>query len=85
MTHPGRPILVRTGQMLADFGVTLATSTRATIGFMSGRSARIAQYHQSGTGRMPARPFQRIPEEWARAFRQAVRAQVRRWLSGGVK
>lgn len=84
-THPGRPILVRTGEMLADFGVVAATSTRAAIGFLSDRSRRIAGYHQSGTRRMPARPFQRVPEEWARAFRQAIRSQVRRWLNGGTR
>lgn len=79
-THPGRTILVRTGQMLDDWGVTKATGTMFRLGFTTERSAKIANYHQTGTRRMPARRLLGIPNEWSRDLRLAVRAQVRRWL-----
>lgn len=79
-THPGRTILVRTGQMLDDWGLIAATGTMFRLGFTTDRSARIAGYHQRGTRRMPARRLLGIPNEWSRDIRMAIRSQVRRWL-----
>jgi hypothetical protein len=70
ITHPGRPILVRTGELRRDLvddpDVREATPTRMAYGT---RVVRYGVHHQTGTGRMPARPpFGKISEAQKRAW-----------------
>ena len=82
--YPGRPILVRTGEMMADL-VVRATSTMFRLEWGSAESARKAGWHQRGTRKMPARPFQGITDKLARDIRMKIRSQVRLWLRGRVR
>jgi hypothetical protein len=70
-----RSTLHDTSRMFEDFGVVEASRKRFVLGFRSRRSERIAEYHQHGTRRMPARPFLGVPARWVTDL---VRALVRR-------
>lgn len=54
----GAPILVRTGAMRADFlGEGEGSIRRVTRDSLEvGATSKFARFHQTGTGRMPARP-----------------------------
>ncbi|MCC7241203.1 MAG: phage virion morphogenesis protein [Acidobacteria bacterium] len=54
----GEPVDLRdSGRMLDDLTVLEASDRGVKVGFKTERSARIAQYHETGTKHMPARPF----------------------------
>jgi phage gpG-like protein len=56
MTKPSKSNLTETGQMLND--ITYSTSQNSIrIFFKTERSDTIALYHETGTSKMPARPF----------------------------
>ncbi|RIJ76611.1 hypothetical protein D1871_11095 [Nakamurella silvestris] len=60
---PGRPILVRTGEMRDSlthrpFGIDTVGDTRAEFGTADPK----AKYHQHGTSKMPARPPVKVSE-----------------------
>jgi hypothetical protein len=56
----GEPVDLRaTGQMLDDLVVTEVDAHRVRVGFRTERSAKLAELHEHGTSRMPARPFMR--------------------------
>lgn len=75
--YPGRPILVRTGQLRRDltrrpFGVEAITSDEMRLG----TSLRYARYHQTGTPRMP----RRRPIDLTELQKRELVKIVQRWI-----
>lgn len=72
-----RPVnLHLTGEMLDGYGFRRKSANSIEIGMVSGSTERkeIAEYHQKGTRKMPARPL--VPgenEEWAVSIMRAIR------------
>jgi phage gpG-like protein len=76
-THPGAPILVRSGDLRRDLthrpmGVERITNEGMTMG----TALPYARYHQTGTPRMPRRP----PVNLTEAQRQELVKIVQRYL-----
>jgi len=83
-THPGRPILVRSGDMRRDFtsrpfGVERISSDTMVLG----SSLAYARYHQTGTPRMPRRPPVNLTEKQRRALVKVIQQWMVAQTSAG--
>ena len=50
--------------MFADFGVVQVSRNGLKLGFRTNRSATLAEYHETGAGRLPVRRFLGVPKSW---------------------
>lgn len=80
--YPGRPILVRTGDLRRDltrrpFGIEVITTDTLRVG----AKVPYARYHQTGTPRMPRRP----PVNLTEAQRQELVKIVQAYILGYIK
>lgn len=87
--RPGRKILVYSGKLkrtaaphlASQAGVYRVTGKRGEVG-LTDAQVPYAKYHQSGTNKMPARPFMGDP---TRKDQKAMVKEVHRWLVNGLE
>jgi phage gpG-like protein len=80
--YPGAPILVRTGRLresLTSRTGAGAVYEESPLELRSGTSVPYAQFHQTGTSRMPARPPEGISEEDTRVMQTVVLDRFKRY------
>lgn len=65
-----------TGQMFRDLQVTRATRRTVQLGFTTRRSEQLAQWHESGAGRLPVRRFLGVPAAWLDDLVRALRRRL---------
>lgn len=78
---PGRPILIKTGNMKNSIRIVSATSHKAKILSPVPYSAK----HNLGLGNLPARPFMAASPELDRQCRKVIKEHVDKIFNVGLK